>query len=117
MKFFVGSITLISVLFAGWIVFDTLQIVRDMKPLPCDQLPTIEEVENVFAEQQEQIKRIEGQCVYGQIFPAHRVGGNPEKCPGKSDIIIQYATVTDRSCFKKALGDTFFGLPYRMQNM
>lgn len=86
--------------------------------LPCEKLPDEGEVRRVLAEQQDTVWLIE------QVNPG-RVGievGAP--CPGKADLLIWYASHQDRLAIEAILaaatgagtGDTFFGIPYRLQN-
>ena len=38
-------------------------------------------------------------------------------CPGKADLLIWYASHQDRLAIEKILAaDTFFGIPFRLQN-
>jgi len=86
--------------------------------LLCEKLPDEGEVRRVLAEQQDTLRLIE------QVNPG-LVGidvGAP--CPGKADLLIWYASHQDRLAIESILvaatgasaGDTFFGIPYRMQN-
>ena len=80
--------------------------------LSCEQLPTLSQVESVVAEHQSVIHQIE------QINPGLvGVEVNSITCPGKADILFWYGTHQDRVSLEGIIGgDTFFGIPYRLQN-
>jgi hypothetical protein len=82
--------------------------------LPCDQLPTVAEVEAAMAEHTDVIARIE------QISPSNVVIALSEygdTCPGKADILIHYPGHQSRLEIEEILGGkTFFGIPCRFQN-
>lgn len=80
--------------------------------LPCDQLPTELDVRLVIEEHLETIKAIE------QVNPG-LVGLEVDTltCPGKADLVIWYASHENRLAIEAILtGDTFYGIPYRLQN-
>ncbi|KAF0108457.1 MAG: hypothetical protein FD146_1031 [Anaerolineaceae bacterium] len=80
--------------------------------LPCSQLPSPEEVERVVNEHQDILQQIE------QVNPG-LVGVNIDAttCPGHADLLIWYASHADRQAIKAIIGaETFFGIPYRLQN-
>ena len=80
--------------------------------LSCDELPTSQEVARVFSEHQEVVRKIE------QVHPGFVRVNMGWSCPGKSDIIIEYATHRDRIEIEKIInGDTFFGIPYSLINV
>ncbi len=38
-------------------------------------------------------------------------------CPGRADLLIWYASHADRLAIERLIGsDTFFGIPYRLEN-
>lgn len=80
--------------------------------LPCRQLPTLSEVENVMAAHQEVVKQIE------QINPGLvGIDIDSTKCPGKADVVIWYGSHQDRLTIESMIdGATFFGVPYRLNN-
>lgn len=84
----------------------------DFKLPPCDQLPSSEQVEQVLVDHKQDKERIEETCKYGGIYGSFE----NKKCPGKAHILVQYSTVSDRACFKKLIGKTFYGMPYSMMN-
>lgn len=80
--------------------------------LSCEQLPSEAEVRQVMGSHQAEIQRIE------QINPGF-VGVEMDTltCPGKADIIFWYGTHPDRLVIEDIIaGDTFYGVPYRLQN-
>lgn len=80
--------------------------------LPCQQLPTLAEVENAIAAHQDVVEQIE------QINPG-LVGMyiDSTQCPGKADIVIWYGSHQDRLTIESIIdGATFYGIPYRLNN-
>jgi hypothetical protein len=80
--------------------------------LTCDKLPTRDQVTKIIEEQQNTIKDIEA------VNPG-LVGYEIDTvtCQGKADIIFWYASHENRLEIEKIIGDeTFFGIPYRLQN-
>lgn len=80
--------------------------------LPCDQLPTEDEVRQVMQAHLDMIERIE------QINPVFvGVELDTSTCPGKADILFWYGTHQDRLLIESILADeTFYGIPYRLEN-
>ncbi|MDO9084660.1 MAG: hypothetical protein Q7U53_00525 [Anaerolineaceae bacterium] len=80
--------------------------------LPCKKLPTKEEVEKIISEHQEVIRDIEA------VNPGLvGVEIDTATCQGKADIIFWYASHENRLEIEKIIGnETFFGIPYRLQN-
>ncbi|MGQ9663488.1 MAG: hypothetical protein ACUVWX_14335 [Kiritimatiellia bacterium] len=92
--------------------YDNFVLDNENHYLPCEQLPTETEVSRIVKEHQDTIRVIE------QVNPG-QVGMDIDTmtCPGKADLIIWYASHRDRMEIKRIIGeDTFFGVPYRMQN-
>lgn len=80
--------------------------------LPCEQLPSVSDVNLVIQERQDKIKQIE------QIAPG-LVGIEVDdwSCPGKADIIFWYNSHENRLKIEKIISDsTFYNIPYRLQN-
>jgi len=80
--------------------------------LPCEKLPTEAEVTRIVKEHKEVIQKII------ELNPGF-VGVEVDTtiCPGKADLIIWYGSHQDRVAIEGIIGgDTFFGLPYRLQN-
>jgi hypothetical protein len=80
--------------------------------LPCEKMPAEPEVRRVMAEHPEIIQQIE-QVNPGQVG----VEIDPSTCPGKADLVIWYASHLNRLAIEEIIaGETFFGIPYRLQN-
>lgn len=80
--------------------------------LSCQQLPTLSHVESVIEQHQSTIHQIE------QVNPG-LVGVEIDSttCSGKADILFWYGSHQDRVTIEDIIGgDTFFGIPYRLQN-
>jgi hypothetical protein len=80
--------------------------------LSCERLPSEEEVRRVMEEYQDTIEKIE------QINPSF-VGAeiDTSTCPGKADIIFWYGTHQDKLLIENIIAnDTFYEVPYRLQN-
>ena len=90
------------------------QIVLDDRNhyLSCDQLPPAAAVKQVMEAHQDVIKKIE------QIHPGSvGVEMDTSICPGKADILFWYGTHQDRLLIEELIaGETFYGIPYRLQN-
>lgn len=80
--------------------------------LSCQDLPPRIDVERIMARHQDIIQQIQ------QVAPG-AVGLEIDSltCEGKADILIWYGTHEQRVAIEKIIdGDTFFGIPYRLQN-
>lgn len=93
-------------------VYDNLVLDNRNHYLTCNDLPTKSEVETVMEQHSEVIKQIQ------QIAPESiDVEIDTSVCEGKADLLISYGTQQQRIAIEKILnGDTFFGIPYRLQN-
>ena len=81
--------------------------------LPCDQLPSVADVNRILAEHQDTVEAIKG-VHPGFVF----VEIDDWSCSGRADIVISYASHQDRLAIEKIIGgDTFFGVPYRLRNI
>lgn len=80
--------------------------------LTCDQLPPEAEVRQVMDEHRDVIKKIE------QIKPGFvGVEIDDTTCLGRADILFWYGTHEDRLQMEEIIsGETFYGIPYRLQN-
>lgn len=81
--------------------------------VPCDGLPTPDEVQRVLDENALFVERIEAS------HPGFTtVEMNTLTCADSADIRILYATARDRERIRELLGhsETFFGVPFNMQN-
>lgn len=80
--------------------------------LPCAQLPSVEAVEDVLQKHPETVHLIEA---VNPGLVGVEMGGN--KCPGKADLLIWYASHHDRLEIERILGESsFFGVPIRLAN-
>jgi hypothetical protein len=80
--------------------------------LACKDLPTKTEVERTIEQHQDVIQQIE------QVAPGF-VGFEIDSstCEGKADLLIWYGSHQQRMEIEKIIGgDTFFEVPYRLQN-
>jgi hypothetical protein len=80
--------------------------------LSCTELPTKAEVERIVEEHRDTIQQIQ------QVAPG-LVGLeiDASACAGKADLLIWYGTHRQRTAIENIIaGDTFFGVPYRLQN-
>ena len=81
--------------------------------VPCEELPSPEEVRRVLDENAHFTRRIES------INPGFTfVEVSTLTCVDSADVRILYATADDRERIKEMLGDieTLFGVPYNVQN-
>jgi hypothetical protein len=80
--------------------------------LPCDKLPTEAEVNRVVQEHKnivEAIEKVNSGLVGVEI--------DATTCSGKADLVIWYGSDADRIEIEKIIGgNTFFGIPYRLNN-
>jgi len=80
--------------------------------LPCEALPEIGLVRDIVAEHADVVARIEA-VNPGFVF----VDVDELTCRGRADLIIAYASRQDRRAIEAILdADTFFGVPYRLEN-
>jgi len=80
--------------------------------LACKDLPGRIEVERILAQHLDVIQHIQ------QVAPGF-VGVETDSmtCEGKADLLIWYGTHEQRVAIEKIIADdTFFGIPYRLQN-
>lgn len=79
--------------------------------LECEQLPSLAEVERVVEEKHALIEEIE------QVNPGNVGMEIDTSCPGKADLIFWYGGHQDRLKIEEMINsETFFGIPYRLQN-
>jgi hypothetical protein len=93
-------------------LYDDLALDNKNHYLPCEKWPTAGKVMQAIDDHKETLERIE------QVNPGN-VGTEVDTatCPGKADLLIWYASHGDREAIEQILmGDTFFGVPYRLQN-
>ncbi len=107
------SVIILTVVFSD--IYETFVELKGIrKVIPCNDLPAIERVNaaidelkmngiiNEYSQFQDNI--------YGEIMI------DAERCPGKADIRVDYATSFDRAKIKKLIKNAFIGIPYRMMN-
>ena len=80
--------------------------------LPCKDLPTKIEVETIVQQHQDVIRQLE------QVAPGFvGVEIDSSTCEGKADLLIWYGSHQQRIIIEEIIsGDTFFGIPYRLEN-
>jgi hypothetical protein len=80
--------------------------------LPCEKLPTEAEVRAIVQQYQVIVQ------VIRQVNPGLvGVDVDSSTCPGKADLVIWYASHQNRLAIETIIGgETFFGVPYRLQN-
>lgn len=80
--------------------------------LSCKDLPTKLEVEKIVGQHRGVIQQIE------QVAPGFvSVEIDSLACEGKADLLIWYGTHDQRIAIEEIIADdTFFGIPYRLQN-
>ena len=80
--------------------------------LACKELPDSFEVERILEQHGDVVQQIQ------QVAPGF-VGVEIDSwtCEGKADLVIWYGSHQQRLAIEKIIaGDTFFGVPYRLQN-
>jgi hypothetical protein len=92
--------------------YDDLLLDNKNHYLPCEKWPPAAEVVQTVNNHQETLEEIE------QVNPGNvGVDVDTATCPGKADLLIWYASHSDREAIEQILmGETFFGVPYRLQN-
>lgn len=92
-------------------IYDNLILNSKNHYLSCEQLPPIAMVEKIVEEHQDVIQKIE------HVNPGFVSVEIHEKCSGKADIVIWYASHRDRLEIEEIINsETFFGIPYRLHN-
>ncbi|MFZ5808003.1 MAG: hypothetical protein ACOY16_01865 [Chloroflexota bacterium] len=80
--------------------------------LPCEQLPSVSEVERIIQERQDVIQQIEAVNPGLVGIEVHTCGAGQN-----ADITFWYASRKDRIAIQRIIGsDTFFGAPYNLNN-
>lgn len=92
--------------------YDNLILDNRNHYLPCDDLPAKADVEIVVEQHRDviqQIKEVAPDFVDVEIDSA--------TCEGQADLLIWFGTHQQRIAIEEIIGDeTFFGIPYRLQN-
>lgn len=113
-----SSLILISLAAAIWVtecsdLYNDIILDNREHGLSCAELPTVDEVNHIVAEHQEQVQQILD-VSHEQVWFDVDSG----TCPQHADIIISYSTNQHRRAIEAILGsDTFFGVPIRLRNM
>lgn len=79
----------------------------------CDKLPEVTSVQKTLSEHTQVVNQIESVNPDSVDIRIDEI----EDCLGKARIEITYATEQDRQEIEQMIGETFFGIPYRMQNI
>jgi hypothetical protein len=90
-------------------VLDTLLLDEVEREPPCDRLPSAARVRRVLAEHRDDWERVRGLSEWTTV--------ETSRCPGKASLEIYYTTQRDRAEIERLIGATFFGVPYRVQNV
>lgn len=78
--------------------------------LPCEDLPSIDEVRQVMSAYQGELEQI--QAVHSEIYISV-----DESCPGKGSLRIEFPGHAQREQIEAIVnGKTFFGIPYSLIN-
>jgi len=93
-------------------IYDDVVLDNRNHYLSCDQLPSEDEVRQMMEIHQDIIEKIE-QINLGLVGTEM----DTSTCPGKADILFWYGTHQDRLLIESIIGDdTFYGIPYRLEN-
>lgn len=81
--------------------------------LTCGRFYEATAIEKTLADHAQVVEQIK------KMNPGHVFVGaqEVEGCSGKAELVIAHATERDRRRIKQLIGDTFFGIRYRMQNI
>jgi hypothetical protein len=92
-------------------LYDNLVLDNRNHYLPCEKLPSRTEVEQVLEQHQDAVFKILA------VNPGLVGVEVQDVCPGRADIVIWYASHANRLAIEKIIsGETFFGVPYRLEN-
>lgn len=108
-KIVIVLIALVVLIGGSVIVLDYYVLRLDTKGMDCEKLPTAADVENIVARHRDTLNQIEQNSISVWI--------DTDRCPGRADIVIDYGTIDQRNAIRSLIGDTFFGVPYRMFNV
>lgn len=87
----------------------SFQAAQNIHTVDCEDLPTLNEVQNIVEKNRQTIAEIEKLNGWLTL--------DSERCPGKADVTIYYSSITQRAQIREMLGKTFFGVPYQMRNV
>ncbi|UCG04386.1 MAG: hypothetical protein JSW11_10445 [Candidatus Heimdallarchaeota archaeon] len=108
---FISGIMLGGAIFFYQVVESLFIIWQDNQRVPCDQLPTMSQAEQIYNEHLDTVEQIEN------ISPGKVFVSLVERSPGKGEVEIEYDTMSTRNQIKDLIGGTFFGIPYIMHNV
>lgn len=95
-------------------VMEVIYALQDQVPA-CEKMPmrTIKEVQQLLEEHDNTRQQIE------QLSPSGSISlmADDSRCPGRAEILIYYGSERQKKLIKKNIGETFFGVPYRMFNV
>ena len=111
----VWTVVALAILVAvSFVVVQALRITQELADSagkPCTELPPAEVAQATLEKNQELVRRLD------KVRPnSVSVYPDPDRCPGRADIVVTYATVDDYRKLKQILGDDFDGVPYRLLN-
>lgn len=108
-----AAILVVVILGAGFLGYQYFLTQPDSKKVACDELPNAQVVQTSLADHASTIQELE------KLGPENtiRLEADTTRCSGKADILIYYGTESQRAKIKQNIGDTFFGIPYRMANI
>ena len=108
----IGTLTLIGLL----LVYSQFirPSIEDSALPPCSQLPTERAVEQALEQHRDMVESLQAMEKGGSVMI---FADAPSDCPNRSALRITYGTQKTRDEIRHRLGDTFFGIPYRMQNV
>ncbi len=111
----ISLIVLISIVSipVGIYAYNAIRNLLNYDPeVPCEDLPDIETVRQIFEEHQEVIQEIENTNPENVWVVIH------ERCNGKGELYIYYDTVYNKAKILEIIEEeTFFGIPYRLFNV
>ncbi len=106
-----AAILVVAIIGIGFLGYQYL--FADRRAVACDKLPSVQTVQTTLTEHADTIRELE------KLGPENtiRLEADATRCSGKADILIYYGTESQRAKIKQNIGDTFFGVPYRMANI
>lgn len=79
----------------------------------CEELPSADVINHTLAQHastRAQIERLNPNAI---VF----VVEENQRCPGKANLVIYYATEAEEQHIRQLLGESFFGIPYELRNV
>ncbi len=80
------------------------------KPIACSKLYSVEQTEDIVANNSELVKRVE------QAGGYHIYVNDRHDCRDKGELIIMYTSPEQAEAIKEIVGSLFQGLPYRLRS-